>query len=110
MVCHAYQHFLHAYVPTYQKRANISFLRAQRANKRANTPKACQFFNLACQTCANFQTGVPTCQKVCQFSNHFSKENIFQFLIFSVMANICKFQKYLDNSRKFILRNQEFKF
>ena len=82
----------------------------QCANKRANMPKAYQFFNLACQTHTNFQTGVPTCQKVCQFSNHFSKENIFQFLIFSIMANICKFQKYSGNSRKFILRNQEFKF
>ena len=36
--------FVH--VPTCQKSADFSFLRA---NKRANVPKACQPFNLACQ-------------------------------------------------------------
>ena len=39
----------------------------------------------------------------------FFKKN-FQFSDFSVMLNICKLQEYLDNSRKFISQNKEFKF
>ena len=31
-------------------------------------------------------------------------------LSFSIMLNICKYQKYLGNSGKFISRNKEFKF
>ena len=94
------------HVPMCQKRANFSFLRA---NKRANVPKACQLFNLACQLAkrvVNFQLlllkGVPI------FQLFFKR--IFQFLNFSILLNICKFQEYLGNSRKFISRNKEFKF
>ena len=35
---------------------------------------------------------------------------ILQFLNFSIMLNISKFQEYLGNSRKLISRNKEFKF
>ena len=34
----------------------------------------------------------------------------FYMPTFLVMLNICKFLEYLDNCRKFILRNEEFKF
>ena len=56
--------------------------------------KACQFLNFVSQ-------------KACQFLNYFLRENTFNF---SIMVDICKFQKYLENSRKFISRNKEFKF
>ena len=68
-------------VPMFQKRAIISFL-------CANVPKTCHFSNWRARR-ANFST--------------ISKN-------FSIMANICKFQEYLDNCRKFISRNKEFKF
>ena len=44
---------IRASVPTCQKRANFSFLRA---NVPINVPKVCRFFNLACQRCADFST------------------------------------------------------
>ena len=75
------------YVPTWQ-----------RANKRA------------CQCGAKFSTWRANVPKMCQFFNYFPKENIFKFLNFSIMVNICKFQEYLGNSRKFISQNKEFKF
>ena len=34
----------------------------------------------------------------------------FQFFKFSIILDICKFQEYFDNSRKFISRNKEFSF
>ena len=37
-------------------------------------------------------------------------KRIFQFLSFSIMLNICKFQEYLGNFRKLISWNKEFKF
>ena len=56
--------------------------------------KACQFLNFVSQ-------------KACQFLNYFLRENTFNF---SIMVDIWKFQKYLENSRNFISRNKEFKF
>ena len=56
--------------------------------------KTCQFLNFINQ-------------KACQFLNCFVRENTVNF---SIMVDICKFQKYLENSRKFISRNKEFKF
>ena len=72
-------------VPTCQKRANISFL-------RANVPKTCHFSNWR----ANVPKGVPIFQLL------FKRKNV------SIMVNICKFQEYLGNSRKFISRSKEF--
>ena len=101
---------------------------------RAYVPKACQhfvftcqlakdvpFFKLACQLAKSvptFHFYVPTCQRAkdvpfsklaCQrakrrvnFSTFFQRKNV------SIMVKICKFQEYLDNSRKFISRNKEF--
>ena len=90
------------YVPIFPcvnvpKACQLLIFTYQRASKRANVPKARPFFNFVCQ-------------KECQFFNYFSKENIFQFLTFSITLKICKFQEYLDNSRKFILRGKEYKF
>ena len=72
-------------------------------------PKLCQLFNLACQRAKwvpilqiRLPKGVPILQL-------FLKRT-FQFLNFSIMLNICKFQEYLGNSRKLISRNKEFKF
>ena len=72
-------------VPTCQKRANISFL-------RANVPKTCHF--------SNWRTNVP--KGVPIFQLFFKRKNV------SIMVNICKFQEYLGNSRKFISRSKEF--
>ena len=82
-----------------QKRTNFSFLRANVSINLPppNTPQTCQFFNLA----ANVLKGMETFQLL---------SKIFQFLNFSVMLNICKFQEILENSRKFTLRNKEYKF
>ena len=71
-----------AHVPTCQKRASYSFL-------PANVP------TLSSKSCTNFST-------------IFEKK--IQFLDFSIMLNICKFQEYLSNSRKFISWNKEFNF
>ena len=91
----------------------------QRANKCANVPKVCQLFNLACQRAKSvlifelrLPKGVPIFQlffrfSIFEFFNYFSG---FQFLNFSIMLNICKFQEYLGNSSKLILRNKEFRF
>ena len=79
----------------------------QRANKRAK-PKACQ--SQPSKGVSIFEIGVPTCQKACQIFNHFFlKKNIFQYIDFSIIVNVCKFQKYLVNSRKLISRKKEFK-
>ena len=101
-------------VPTCQKRANISFLRANVpktcyfSNWRANVPKACQHFSFTCQ-----RANVP---KTCHFSSWHANVPkdvpIFQLFLkgknVSIMDNICKFQEYLGNSRKFISRSKEF--
>ena len=76
-------------VPTSQKHANFS-------TWCTNVPKGVPFFQLH----------LPKCVPIIQL---FLK-SIFQFLNFSITLNICKFQKYLGSSRKFILRNKEFKF
>ena len=97
----------HANVPNpYQ----LLIITCQRANKRVNVPKVCQLlFNLSCQRAK----GVPIFQlrllKGVQIFQLFFKR-IFQFLNFSIMLTICKFQEYLGNSRKLISRNKEFKF
>ena len=39
-----------------------------------------------------FQLVVPTCQKVCQFFNYFSKENIFSFWIFQLCLIFANFK------------------
>ena len=87
----------------------LLIITCQRVNKRANVPKVCQLFNLACQ-CAKgvaiFQLRLPKGVPIFQL---FFKR-IFQFFNFSIMFTICKFQEYLDNSRKLISRNEEFKF
>ena len=51
---------------------------------------------------ANVPKGVPI------FQLFFRR--IFQFTNFSIMPDICKFQEYLGNSRKFTLRKKGFKF
>ena len=70
-------------VPTSQKHANFS-------TWCTNVPKGVPFFQLH----------LPKCVPIIQL---FLK-SIFQFLNFSITLNICKFQKYLGSSRKFILR------
>ena len=81
----------------------------QRSNKRANVPKVYQLCNLACQ-CAKgmsiFQLRLPKGVPIFQL---FFKI-IFQYLNFSIMLSICKYQEYLGNSGKLNLRNKEFKF
>ena len=100
------------------KACQLFIFTCQRANKHANVPKACQFLNSVRTNVPIFHPGVPTsqrawqffsfaCQKACQIFNYFSKENTFQFFNFSIMLNICKFQEYLCNSRKFISRNKK---
>ena len=107
------------YMPTCQTRTNFSFLRAtcqkicRRAKKCANVPKNMP----TCLRCANFSTWRAKCVPILQFRllkgvpifQLFFKR-IFQFFIFSIMLNICKFQDYLANSRKLILRNKELNF
>ena len=73
-----------------------------------------------CLRCANYSTSHANVPKACQvFQLHLLKARsifqlsfkiIVQFLNFSNMLTICKFQEYLDNSRKLISRNKEFKF
>ena len=93
------------YMPTCQ-RANMPkayqrlFFMYQRANKRPNVP--------TCQRRANFSTWRINVPKGMSIFQLFFKKN-FQFSDFSVMLNICKLQEYLDNSRKFISQNKEFK-
>ena len=102
------QRGLRAHVPKCQTCASFSFLRAnvpinmltchRCANCSAwcaNMPKANQLFNF-------------TCQKAYQFFLFFKR--IFQFMNFSIMVNICKFQEYLGNCRKPISQIKEFKF
>ena len=72
-------------VPTCQKGANVSFL-------RANVPKTCRF--------SNWRANVP--KRVPIFQLFFKRKNV------SIIVNICKFQEYFDNSRKFISRSTEF--
>ena len=103
------QRGLRVHVPKCQTRANFSCFTYQRANKRANVPKVCQLFSLVCQPAKGeliFQLYLPKSVPIFQL---FFKR-IFQFLNFSIMLNVCKFQKYLGNSRKLILRNKELKF
>ena len=50
---------------------------------RSNVPKVCQHFIFTCQR-ANKPANITTCQKTCQFFIYFSKENIFQYLNFSM--------------------------
>ena len=88
----ACQHGLHAHVPTSHLYVST--------NKCANVPKLCQLFNLACQ---HFK-GVPIFQ--IRLPKGFFKRT-FQLSNFSIMLNICKFQKYLGNSRKLISLNKE---
>ena len=81
----------------------------QRTNKRANVPKAYQLFNLASHRVKDvpiLQLRLPKSGPI--FELFFKR--IFLFLNFSIMLNICKFQEYLRNCRKFILRNIKFKF
>ena len=83
-------------VPTCQRRTSFSIW-------RANVSETFQFLKLACQ-CA------------VRRANYFSKKYIFQYQLwffninFSIMVNICQFQKCLSISGKFILRKKEFKF
>ena len=86
----------HASVPNV---CQLFIVTCQRANKRANVPKVCQLFNLACQRAKGvpiFQFCLPKGVPIFQL---FFKR-IFQFLNFSVILTICKFQEYLGNSRK----------
>ena len=96
-----------AKIPKCQTRANFLFFTYQRASKRSNVPKVCQLFNLVSQHAKGepiFQLRLPKGVPVFQL---FFKR-IFQFLNFSIMLNICKFQEYLGNSRKLISRKKEF--
>ena len=95
------------YVPTCQKPASFSFVRA---NVPINLP--------TCQRAKGvpiIQLGVPTTERRANFSTsptkrrtNLSKE--FLFLNFLIMRSICKFLEYLGNCRKFISRNKERKF
>ena len=81
----------------------------QRANKHANVPQVCQLFSLVCQHAKGeptFQLRLP--KSVPIFQLYFKR--IFQFMNFSIMVNICKFQEYLGNCRKPISQIKEFKF
>ena len=88
----------------------------QRANKRANMPKACQFSTWRANVPETCQFLKLACQCAIRRANYFSKKYIFQYQLwffninFSIMVNICQFQKCLSISRKFILRKKEFKF
>ena len=64
-------------VPTWQKRANFSFLRA---NKRANVPWDVPIFQL----------GVTTCQNLCQVFEHSSNE-----ILREISINTCIILIYL---------------
>ena len=79
-----------------------------------NVPKACQRLSFTCRRvnkCGNvltYQKGVNVSTWHANFATFF--KIFFQLLSFSIMLDICKFQKYLGNSRRFILQNKEFKF
>ena len=74
-------------VPTCQKRANILFL-------GANVPK--------CQRRSIFKWRAKVPKSVPIFQLFFKRKNV------SIIVNICKFQEYMGNSRKFISRSKEF--
>ena len=95
----------------------------------ANLPNECQLLIITCkrannvptsQRCDNYSTLACQCAKgVSIFQLRLPKgipifqlflKRTFQFLNFSIMLTIYKFQKYLSNSRKLISRNKEFKF
>ena len=75
------------YVPKCQTRANFSFLHA---NVPINVLKVRQFFKFVCQ---NFQ---------------FFSEEFFNFLNFSILLSISKFQEYLAilENKKLIVAKQ----
>ena len=78
-------------VPTWQKRANISFLSAN---------------VVTCQRRAIFQIGVPTCQKACQFFNYFSIEKMFQlWLTFANFKNTWVILENLSREAKNLKQN-----
>ena len=128
--CHAFQRRLRGHLPKYKHAKNVSIshsylLKCQRANNRpnvptsqrranfltwrANVPNSCQFFNLVEQHVKRrANCSAPNYKMLANFSTISKK--FFLFLSFSIMHNICKFQEYLDNSRKFIWRNKEFRF
>ena len=107
---------VHVHLSMCQNRSNFSFM-------RTNVPINLSTFQHA-KRVPIFQLGAPTCQRRVNFSTspakrsvnfstspdkrraNFSKVNFFQFLNFSIMLNICKFQEYLGKSRKFISRNK----
>ena len=96
------------------QRVSVSKVCQRRSNFstwRVNVPKVCQVFNLACQRakrCANFSSFSAKRRANC--FNYISKENLFQFLNFPIMVNICESQEYLSKSRKFISQTKGFKF
>ena len=104
--CYACQHGLHVHMPMCQTHANFSLLLT---NVPINVPKVNQLFNLVCQRAK----GMPIFQlrllKGIPIFQLFFKR-IYHFLNFSIMLTICKFQEYLGNSRKLILRKKELKF
>ena len=71
------------YVSTCQRIARFSFLRS---NVPINVPKACQFFNFACQ-------------KAYQFFNYFSEEffNFWIFQLWSIFAHFENIWAILEN-------------
>ena len=71
------------YVPTYQ---------------RVKSVPASQFYLPTCQSAYKRAKSVPIFQLVFK--------RIFQFLNFSIMLKICKFQEYLRSTRKFTSRNK----
>ena len=82
------------YVPTCQTCANLSLL-------FTNVPTMCQLFNLACQRAKGVPVFLLHLPKGVPIFQLFFKI-IFQFSNFSIMLAICKFQEYLENSRKLI--------
>ena len=77
------------YVPMFQKRANLSYLRAK-------VPNDVPIFQLC------LPKGRPIFQLFFKI--------IFQFLNFLIMLTIWKSREYLGNTRKFISKNKKFEF
>ena len=79
------------YVPTGQKSANFSFL-------RANVPRACQFFNLACQrpkACQFFKLACQRGERRAIFFNFAFGVPTFQLFFKRIIFVIYKIYLYL---------------
>ena len=103
------RHASMVYLPTCQTRPNFSFVHV---NVLINLPTCLRCANYSILSCQRAK-GVPISQNrlpksVPIFQLFFKR--FFQFLNFSIMLNIWKFQEYLGKPRKLISRNKESKF